>query len=182
MASRSRRDLLTSGVATGVVVLAGCLGSLDGSSSPTPAAGSELGSSTTDDCTATDPPMPTSAATDPRAYPERPTTLSGDTVRSFVQAYEKAYQYNAALGEDPQKIGRLNELEVAVSETTAKSACDRFTVSVSGNRYYRISTPSSSDTPTPTVTPLPMGRRPFDASYVVTPTSLRRQDVVVECW
>ncbi|WP_372912030.1 hypothetical protein [Salinigranum sp.] len=182
MVRGSRRDLLTSGVATGVVVLAGCAGSLDGSSSPTPAAGSGSGPSTTDGCTATDPPVPTSAATAPRAYPERPTTFAGDTVRSFVQAYEKAYQYNAALAEDPQKVGRLNELEVAVSETTVESADDPFTVSVSGNRYYRISTPGASDTPTPTVTPLPRGRRPFDVSYVVTPTFLRREDVVVECW
>jgi hypothetical protein len=127
--------------------------------------------------------MPTTAPTDPKRYPERPSRLTTETVRSFVEPYERAYQYNAELADHPAEIGRRNELDVDVQETTVEVGGDRFTVRVSGDRYLSITDHDHTTTPaTATPTPLPIGRRPFSATYVVSSRRVRREGVVVECW
>jgi hypothetical protein len=178
MSSVSRRRLLACGGSVGAAVLAGCAGGGRAESTP---GGSGSASNSTERCTATEPPKPTSAAAEPRDYPEAPAELTTRTVESFVAAFERAYQYNRALADDPRKIGRLNELDVRVSQTTVESDGSAFTVEVSGSSYFSIATSEGPEKPTPTVTPLPMGRRPFGASYVVTPASVRRDDTVVRC-
>jgi hypothetical protein len=175
MSPRTRRAVLASVASVGATAVAGCAGESGGGSDATATAAT--------DCSATVPPKPTSAGAPPKEYPDAPSELTAETVQSFVADFERAYQYNGALAEDPGKIGRLNELEIGVSETTVDSDDGTFTVSVSGSRYYSIATPEEAGTPTatPTVTPLPMGRAPFSASYVVTPAAVRRDGTTVRC-
>jgi hypothetical protein len=173
MSSHSRRSLLAAAAGLSVAACAGCLGGVGGSAT-TP--------NSSADCSDPERPNPTSAGAEPRDYPEAPAELTTETVREFVSAFERAYQYNSALADDPGKIGTLNGLEVAVGETTVEAEGSTFTASVSGDLYYSIETPESTETPTPTVTPLPMGRGEFSASYVVSPDAVRREERVVHCW
>jgi hypothetical protein len=177
MSPLTRRAVLASVAGVGATAVAGCAGESGGGPGTTATASG----ATTTDCSATAPPKPTSAGAPPKEYPDAPSELTAETVESFVGDFERAYQYNRALAADPEKIGRLNTLEIGVSETTVESDGGTFTVSVEGSRYYSIATPEEAGTPTPTVTPLPMGRAPFSASYVVTPTAVRREDTTVRC-
>lgn len=168
----SRRRILTACLGAAGPLLAGCASEPPGGTA-TP----------TDTCSATAPPDPTDAATSPRSYPDRPPTLTTDTLTEFLGAYERAYRYNDALAADPNKIGRTNELTVRVRSVSVTSDPDQFTATVSGQLQWDIIDTEDTSTPeTPTETPLPMGHGPFEASYVVTDRKLRREGVVVECW
>lgn len=167
----------------GAATLAGCGGPTDAE----PDGGSTSSDTTTAECDALSPPKPTDAATAPRPYPTRPERLSTETVRGYVTAYERAYQYNRRLAEYPQTVGRLNELDVEVSTTSVQTTerKNRFVVDVEGTVTTEFADRESAtaNTPTtPTRTPLPVGHRPFSVSYVVTDRSLRRAGVVVACW
>jgi hypothetical protein len=185
MSRLHRRELLGVLSALCGVAVGGCVGESGG----TPRAGtaSPVGTASTD-CDAADVPNPTSAAADPREYPDRPERLTRERVRTFVSAYERAFQYNRRLADDPDKLGRLNSLSVHVGETRVETDTDtdhqRFVVDVSGQVSTGIrDVDSTGATPaTPTVTPLPMGHRPFETQYVVTERFLCRDGVVVACW
>lgn len=173
----SRRRLLTVCIGTAGTALAGCF-SRQPSTTGTPAA------TPTETCTAQNPPAPTDAATSPRSYPGRPTELTRESVREFLDAYEAVYQYNDALAASPNKVGRTNEITVRIRSVSVTSEPDGFTAAVSGQfQSDIIDAPSSTTTPeTPTESPLPMGHGPVEASYAVTERELTREGVVVECW
>lgn len=167
----SRRRVLSACTAAAAAALAGCL---PGAGDGTP----------TGDCTATDPPAPTDAATDPEPYPERPDELTRASLESFLAEYEAAYQYNDALAANPRKIGRTNELTVYVETVTVEADGDGFAANVEGQLQSDIvdRTPATTTPATPTDTPLPMGHGPFEAGYEASERALWREDVVVECW
>lgn len=173
MASRRRLLAACSGIAGSL--LTGCL---SGTASDPDAATD----GTTESCSASEPPRPTDATAEPRSYPERPTELTTDSVEAFVRAYERAYQYNAELADNPVKIGRTNEFTVSVHSITVTSNGGRFAAEVSGQLQWDILDSGAATPETPTETPLPMGHGPFEASYVVTARTLRRDGVVVDCW
>lgn len=189
MPPTTRRALL--GSVCALAGTAGCLGSPGGSES-TPTRTRTLTRTRTptqtptetvpeDSCSASTPPMPTDAAADPKPYPEKPRDLTRESVGSFVEAYERAYQYNDMLAEHPEKIGRLNDLDISVNEVTITAEDGRFTVEVTGQANTGI-TADGDDAETPTQTPLPMGHWPFDTSYTVAERFVRREGVVRECW
>jgi hypothetical protein len=134
-----------------------------------------------DSCSASAPPAPTDAAADPKPYPEKSNDLTRESVGSFVESYERAYQYNAMLAEYPEKIGRLNDVDVSINESTVTAEDGRFAVEVTGQTNTGI-TADSDDPATPTQTPLPIGHRPFDAAYTVAERFVRREGIVRECW
>jgi hypothetical protein len=175
--STTRRVLL--GVACTLVGLSGCLGN-PGASESTPTQ-RPTGTEIDDSCSAADPPTPTDAATESKSYPEKPGELTRESVGSFVEAYERAYQYNTMLAAHPDEIGRRNDLDISVSEVTATVDDGTFTVGVSGQANTGI-TADSDDPETPTQTPLPMGHWPFATSYTVTARFVRREGTVYECW
>jgi hypothetical protein len=172
----TRRHLLAASAAAIGAPLTGCLSGVPGESDGRTA--------TPGSCSATPPPAPTDAAAEPRSYPERPSDLTTGSVETFLQQYETAYQYNDALAANPDKIGRTNELTVYVSTVSVEPEDGRFTAEVSGQLQSDIVDPEpGTRTPaTPTETPLPVGRGPFESSYEVTDRRLRRNGVVVECW
>ncbi|WP_318567579.1 hypothetical protein [Salinigranum marinum] len=174
----SRRRLLIALAAPAGTTLVGCL------SGATDSTGTGDSDTATPDCTATPPPKPTDAATSARAYPDRPTELTSESIEGFLSAYERAYQYNDALAASPNKIGRTNEFTVFVQSVSVDAENEGFTATVSG-QYESDFLDTSASTVTPetaTETPLPAGRGPFEASYVITDRLLRREGVVHECW
>jgi hypothetical protein len=188
----TRREIIHGGILA-AVGLAGCVTSRTGRPEPSPTA--NRSSSTTEpstptaestpspagSCSAVGPPRPTTAETPPEPYPDRPSQLSTETVESFVRAYERSYQYNEQLAAHPDKIGRLNDLDVSILDATVESEGERFTAVVSGQRNFGIV--ETSDTPTtPTRTPLPIGHGPFEVSYALTDRAVSREGSVVECW
>ena len=186
MRSTTRRALL--GSVCALAGIAGCLGDPSGSESPaSPASPSETRTRTPiqtvseNSCSASTPPAPTDAAADPKPYPGKPSGLTHESVGSFVEAYERAYQYNDMLAEHPDKIGRLNDLDISVSEVAVTVDDGRFAADVSGQANTGI-TADVDDAATPTRTPLPMGHWPFETSYTVTEQFVRRAGIVHECW
>jgi hypothetical protein len=191
----TRRALL--GAACALVGSTGCLGSRDGSESTptgTPArtstrteaeseteTGTGTETATDDTCSAAAPPAPTDAAAEPKPYPERPSELTRDAVASFVEAYERAYQYNSMLAEHPDAIGRRNDVDISVNEVTVTADGGTFTVRVSGQANTGITT-GGDEPETPTQTPLPMGHWPFETAYTVSERFVRREGTVHECW
>lgn len=168
----TRRAVLRRGGALSIAGLAVFTGCLRGGNDPATA---------TDSCTASEPPKPSNAAGTPRSYPSKPDELTAETVVSFAAAYEKAYRYNEALAEYPDKMGRTNDADISIQEPTADAADGGYAVEVSGQVNYQIL--DATETPeTPTETPLPMAHQPFETAYVVTDRRLRREGVVVECW
>lgn len=155
-----------------LTALAGCL------SGPT---GEPTGTAT-EACSANDRPKPTASVATPDAYPERPTELSIESVRQFLDAYEHTYRYNEILAAHPDKYGRTNELTVRVEEVSVDGDGDRYTATVSGQLQVDFADGASGSPETPTETPLPAGHGPFEASYVVTGRRLRRDGTVLECW
>ncbi|MDX1746366.1 MAG: hypothetical protein R3324_10550 [Halobacteriales archaeon] len=107
--------------------------------------------------------------------------LTSESVRSFVETYERTYRYNEMLAEYPEKIGRLNDVDVSILEVTVDTDDGTFTTNVSGQVNTGITT-DGSDEGTPTQTPLPMGHLPFDVSYAVSERLVERKGVVYECW
>ncbi|AUV82124.1 hypothetical protein C2R22_11090 [Salinigranum rubrum] len=205
MRQPSRRDVVRSLAALSPSGLASCLGGDQGAATERPstaetdcttvetarqtATADDPTVTISDDCTAAEVPRPTDAATSPRAYPAAPDDLATSSVRTFVEAYETAYQYNRHLADNPRKIGRLNGLSVHVAESqvTVESEAEPRLVSVvvSGQASTHITGdagPGSSTPETPTVTPLPAGHWPFESSYLVSERGLRRGGLVVECW
>jgi len=187
--STTRRALL--GSVCALAGIAGCLGSPRGSeptASPSETA-TRTGTPTRtpvetvaeDSCSASTPPAPTDAAADPKPYPGKPSGLTRESVGSFVEAYERAYQYNDMLADHPDKIGRLNDLDTSINEITVVVDDGRFAADVSGQTNTGI-TVDGDDAATPTQTPLPTGHWPFDISYTVTERFVRREGVVHECW
>ncbi|AZH24585.1 hypothetical protein [Haloplanus aerogenes] len=181
----TRRTLLGSAcVLTG---LSGCLGGSESSPTGTPTAtptptATRTGTVIAESCSASDPPAPTGAATDPKPYPEQPSELSRESVGSFVEAYERVYQYNSMLAEYPDKIGRLNDLDVSINEITVTVEEETFVVGVTGQTNTGITTDDGGGSETPTQTPLPMGHWPFETTYKVSDEFVRRGGTVYECW
>lgn len=105
-----------------------------------------------------------------------------ETVQSFLETYERVYQYNAALREYRKKLGRTNDLTVYVRSVSVESENNQFTATVEGELQWGIIEAGTTTPETPTETPLPMGHGPFEASYVVQSSELRRGEVTVECW
>jgi len=177
----SRRRVLASVAGVAGLALAGCLSG----TSPGTDTGSTTPSDTTtptETCSAADPPAPTDAATAPRSYPDRPSELTAEAVQSFLETYESAYQYNTELREHPEKLGRTNGLTVYVSEVSVESEDDQFTGTVEGQLNWEIADRGTTTSGTPTETPLPIGHRGFETSYVVGNRELRREAATVECW
>ncbi|AXG09424.1 hypothetical protein [Haloplanus rubicundus] len=193
MLPTTRRALL--GSVCALAGTAGCLGNPGGSESTPTQVGTPTRTPTgtptrtptetvTDDaCTAAAPPRPSDAAAAPKPYPEKPDELTRDSVSSFVEAYERAYQYNEMLAAYPDMIGRRNDLDISVNEVTVTVADGEFTVDVTGQANTGITADGDeAATATPTRTPLPMGHWPFEATYTVTDRFVRRAGVVHECW
>ena len=188
----TRRTLLG---AVGALASAGCLGRREGddttptgtvtwtpTESPTRTTTRTPTETVTDDaCTAAAPPHPTDAAAAPKPYPGKPDKLTRESVSSFVEAYERAYQYNGMLAAYPDMIGRRNDLDISVNEVTVTVADGEFTVDVTGQANTGI-TADGDEAATPTRTPLPTGHWPFEAAYTVTDRVVRREGVVRECW
>lgn len=182
----TRRALLASSV-TAVGTLAGCLNG--GSASTTPGATqtatertdrpTTVGSTST--CDAVDLPAPDAAHADPQPYPDPPAELTDSAVQSYVRAFERAYQYNTQLAEYPEKLGRLNALDVYVAETSVERSGEQFTVMLSGQLNFSI-TGDGGDPSTPTQTPLPSGHQPFETTYFVFRGGARRGGITVDCW
>lgn len=171
----SRRRLLATCAGTAGFIFPGCLSeSSDGPGTNSP--------NQTDSCSASDPPAPTDGAASSRTYPDRPDELTVESVRSFLESYESVYQYNAALRENPEKLGRTNDVTVYVRSVSVASEDNQFTAHVEGELQWEIIEPGTTTPETPTETPLPMGHGPFEASYVVQNSELRRGAVTVECW
>ena len=188
MLPTTRRALLG---AVGALTSAGCLGRREGDD-PTPTetptrtptetpTRTPTGTATDDACTAASPPHPADAAAAPKPYPEKPDGLTRDSVSSFVEAYERAYQYNSMLADHPDKFGRLNDLDISILEVTVTVDDGTFVVDVSGQANTGI-TADGDEAATPTRTPLPTGHWPFEAAYTVTDRVVRREGVVRECW
>jgi len=176
----SRRRVLRVCVGTAGALLAGCLSQQPGTSETATGTPTTAPTDTpTETCSAQDPPAPTDAATAPRSYPDRPAELTTDTVEEFLDAYESVYQYNDALAANPEKIGRTNEIRVAIESVSVTADDNGFTAEVSGQFYSEILDTDSETTPE---TPLPMGRGPVGATYTVTERALVRDGVVVEYW
>lgn len=95
MPSTRRRTLLAVVVGTG---LGGCLNATRGGSSPTP---TRTPTPTPDpECPETlDRPAPETASgeVEPTPYPEPPTALTVESVRSYAVAFERAYRRNAVV-------------------------------------------------------------------------------------
>lgn len=185
MPPTARRALL--GSACALVGVSGCLGSL-GESESTPTrtetvtrTRTSTETATDDACSASDPPAPTDAETAPKSYPGKPSDLTRDSVGSFVAAYERAYQYNSMLAEYPDKIGRLNDLDISINEVTVTVEDGVFAADVSGQANTGI-TADSDDAESQTQTPLPMGHLPFESAYTISGRFVRREGVVYECW
>jgi hypothetical protein len=180
----TRRALLGS-VCT-LVGVTGCLGS-PGESESTPTGTGTVTrtrtpteTATDDACSASNPPAPTDAAAAPKSYPRKPSDLTRDSVGSFVEAYERAYQYNSTLAEYPDKIGRLNDLDISINEVTVTVEDGVFVADISGQANTGITVDGGAESQTQT--PLPMGHRPFEAAYTVSDRFVRREGVVYECW
>ena len=179
----SRRTALATCIATVGTAMAGCLANRAGDTVTSTSTRSATDSTATSTCTASDPPAPTEAAAPPHPYPEQPTNLTKERLEAYLEAYETAYQYNKTLLRYPDKYGRTNELTVYVRSVSVESEGDRFTAVVSG--YLQTGILDATDangSDTPTRSPLPMGHKPFEASYEVTDRKLRRESTVVECW
>lgn len=118
-------------------------------------------------------------------YPEGPPELTDESVADYVEAYERAYQYNATLADHPERIGVTNGLDVSINERTVERADGRFAVTVVGQLNFNIrtddATPSETRT-SPTPTPLPISHKPFETEYEVSARRLRRRGTTVECW
>jgi hypothetical protein len=177
----SRRRVLASVAGVGGLALAGCL-------SETPA-GTDTATTTptdtatpTETCSAGEPPAPEDAAAEPRSYPDRPSELTSESVQSFLETYESAYQYNTQLGEHPDMLGRTNDLSIYVSEVTVQSENGQFTGEVQGQLNWEIADRGTTTSGTPTETALPIGHRGFVTPYVVGDRELRRDGATVECW
>lgn len=182
MLPTTRRALL--GSVCALAGTAGCLGNPVGSESTPTQVGTRTrtptGTVTDDACTATAPPHPTEAAADPKPYPDRPAELTRESMGSFVEAYERAYQYNGMLAEHPDAIGRLNDLNISINEVAVTAEDGRFGIEVAGQANTGIT--ADDDPATPTRTPLPMGHWPFETVYTVAERFVRRERTVHECW
>ena len=86
------------------------------------------------------------------------------------------------VSEHPEKIGRLNDLDVSINEVSVKREEGQFSIEMSGQANTGITTGSSDSGGTPTQTPLPMGHFPFEAAYTVSERGVRREGTVYECW
>lgn len=180
-----RRTFLRGAGSTGTLIVAGCLSDQQASTETATDTATETATDTaTETCSAQDPPAPTDAATAPRSYPDRPAELTTESLREFLEAYEKAYQYNDALAANPNKIGRTNEITIFIESVSVTSETDGYSAVVSGQFQSDIRDPGTPETTpeTPTETPLPMGRGPIEASYMITDRKLRREGIVTECW
>lgn len=177
----SRRRTLKACIGIAGTLSAGCL---SGQAGTTDTSTNTPTDEPTAECNARDPPAPTDAATSPRSYPDRPIELTSETVREFLTAYETAYQYNDALAENPNKVGRTNEITIRIQSVSVTKEGDGFTATVTGEfQSDFIDTETATSTPeTPTMTPLPMGHGPIEASYTVTERRLLRERTSLECW
>lgn len=99
-----RRTFLQMGVASIAVVGSGCAESLrSGESSPASASPTSTGSPPVIECdNPRQPAVPTVTSDDrvePKSYPEKPATLTLESVKTYVRAFERAYIVNQAIRE-----------------------------------------------------------------------------------
>ncbi|WP_254279357.1 hypothetical protein [Haloarcula marina] len=176
----TRRRLLTVCGCLGASVVAGCLGAPSDTGGTGTTDDTATPTTSPEDCLPAERPAPSDASSSPRPYPDRPDELTAETVETYVRAFERAYRYNSALADDQRKVGRTNAVTVSVADVAVESTADGFAATVSGAVRWEI-LDAESTPETPTATPLPMGQRPFEASYTVASGTVRRDGVVVAC-
>lgn len=118
----------------GLVLLSGCVAPVPGTS-PTDAVTastpteSATASTPTGPCTVDSHPTPdaTGSEVEPVEYPDRPSRLSLETVRSFISAFEESYIHNEALTER----GNVTYLETYVDDVTVTRHGDGYVIRLS---------------------------------------------------
>jgi hypothetical protein len=216
MERRRYLSVLGSTVA-GVGLAAGCIGeggapAAGGSTAPgsdTPTQTDDTPDSTTTDGTPTETPPPIDVETpapgeceaperpypetyeglpDPREYPDPPSAFDVETLRSYLEAYEGAYRYNARLADLAEDDACVEYFETEVTGSTLWDTDDGVVAEVLTTGSFTGETcPPATDTgtgtDTETGTPLPHGdyfTQP--AHFLVTERFLVREGTVVECW
>lgn len=176
-----------------VVLLAGCVAPAPGTSptdsatAATPA-DSETAWTPTGSCTVDDHPMPDGSDSEVGSvdYPDRPDTLTPETVRSYARAFEESYLHNEALVEK----GNVSYLETYVDDVTVSRHGDAFFVNLSS--YTNGGTIRQEGNGTPITVhwdgaPQPRAylltgdrliRGSFDRDTTPTPEQLRHQPTV----
>lgn len=135
-------------------------------------------------CEAVDPPTPepSEGLPEPKSYPDRPDSLTEESVRSVFEAYEVAYRYNERLAWVAEGDHCLDDLSVFVQESQVEPRGDGFVGEVTaGGHMSGGHCPGTTGTDTPS--PLPnahFGSK--TARYALTDRFLAREGVVVECW
>lgn len=170
--------------ALGSVALSGLAGCLEDAPAGTTA--DRTRTTTGGTCSARQPPRPDTGPglPDPRSYPEGPPEFTGEAVREFLQAYERAYGYNELLAD--LAVGgecvKYLELYVVDGETTVGEADGGFAgeVTTRGSYTGRVCPDErGADTPSP---PPHVDLAPTAVEYRVTGRALEREGTVVECW
>lgn len=167
-----RRQVLGLGELVVASFASGC-GALTGDSD-TSASGSNR------DCDAS-PPMP--APTDHSAaseYPDPPESVSPNTLGTFAEASEQAYQRNDHVGQYPRLFGWMNnDLRVLVDDVTTSRSLSGPSATVSGEVVYQPDEPQTVDGEQ--VPPLPTRHSPFEATFEVADRVVTQDGDSVAC-
>jgi hypothetical protein len=187
MSLPTRRAVLRAGLSCSLVATAGCLGGTgtagtsNGESPETTVDERSEGATATEACSATDQPAPVGDV-GPEAYPERPDRLTVASVREFVEAYERVYQYATLYSE----VRYPERISVALDVSALETDDSRFRVEVGGfvNLERYVPEDGRTDETQSTLTPTPLGssHRNVDTTYVVTDRRLERDGTAFECW
>jgi hypothetical protein len=113
-------------------------------------------------------------------YPDPPESVSPNTLGTFAEAFEEAYQRNDHVGRYPRLFGRTdNDLRVLVDDVTTSRSLSGPSATVSGEVVYQ---PGESQTVDgEQVTPLPTRHSPFEATFEVADGVVTRDGDPVAC-
>lgn len=144
-----------------LLVVAGCMSPIGADGVPTPSG----------PCEAADvpaPPINTAGNVTARPYPEIPAEWTKQTVRSYVESYERALQHNRALAKRPTTV----ELRVGVSGVTVERHGDTFVVRLESFTQGMFAEEGEEGSPSY----IAWDEVPAPATYLVTGTRLVRAE------
>lgn len=179
-----RRALLRTIGIVGAVAAAGCLSSGEGSPPGQTDTARDEGTAsgeraTTGGCDAASPPSPSTGEglPDPEPYPDRPSSLTPESVREYVESYETAYRHNGVLAELAADDDCVRHLGASVTESDVTPSKNGYEATVTTRASY-----TGERCPSGTATPPPhsdLARK--TVSYTVTARRLDREGTTLAC-
>jgi hypothetical protein len=138
---------------------------------------------TTVKCEASPPPKPSTGEglPDSRSYPENPATFEREAVTNFLETFEVSFRFNQRLGDLAAQGTCVKYLDMFATESRVRRDGNGFSATVTTRGSYTTEG-CPNRTATATATPIHADLAFRDADYHVTPRSLERDNVVLECW